>query len=349
LSGNGKCNNEVGVDMKEVTYKDAGVDLSEYGGLVRHIVKRLGGSIKRSRQGLFAGAIEIGSSGRGDLMVSSIDGVGTKVKVATAFGEHRGIGRDIVAHCVNDILAVGARPVAFLDYVGFSRLDTAVFKQLISGIARECKNEGIALIGGETAEMPGVYREGEYDLVGCIIGLARKRDMLDGSRIRRGDLIIGLPSNGLHTNGYSLAREVLLKRRGMKLGARPAGLRVPLGKALLKPHTNYHREVYPLVEKRLLKGIAHITGGGIPGNLCRILPKSCDARIKSGLWRVPPIFELIREKGPVKRDEMFRVFNMGLGMLLVAAQADVARIMKGTRSAVIVGEVVRGGGAVTIE
>lgn len=335
--------------MKEVTYRDAGVDLSEYGALVGHIVKRLGGSIKRRRQGLFAGAIELKGAGKGDLMVSSIDGVGTKAKVATAFGSHSGIGRDIVAHCVNDILAIGARPVAFLDYVGFSRLDTSVFKQLISGIARECKRHDIALIGGETAEMPGVYRDGEYDLVGCIIGLARKRDMLDGSRIRKGDLIIGLPSSGLHTNGYSLAREVLLKRRRMKLESRPGGLRTSLGRALLKPHTNYFKEVYPLVEGGLLKGIAHITGGGIPGNLCRILPKRCDARLRSGLWRVPPVFDLISEKGPVKRDEMFRVFNMGLGMLLVATQADIPEIMKHTGSAKIVGEVVGGEGAVVIE
>lgn len=335
--------------MKEVTYRDAGVDLSEYGSLVGHIVKRLGGSMKKSRQGLFAGAIEIGSAGRGDLLVSSIDGVGTKAKVATAFGSHAGIGKDIVAHCVNDILAVGARPVAFLDYVGFSELDTAVFRKLISGIARECKRHDMALLGGETAEMPGVYRDGEYDLVGCIIGVARKRNLLDGSRIRKGDLIVGLASNGLHTNGYSLAREVLLKRRRMKLGSRPAGLRTSLGVALLRPHTSYFDQVYPLVEGRLLKGIAHITGGGIPGNLCRILPAGCGARLKSGLWRVPPVFSLIEDKGPVKRNEMFRVFNMGLGMLLVATQSRIPEIMKRTKSAKIVGEVVEGDGTVVID
>jgi phosphoribosylformylglycinamidine cyclo-ligase len=335
--------------MKEVTYKDAGVDLSEYGALVGHIVKKLGGAVSRKRQGLFAGAVEVKGAGRGSLLVSSIDGVGTKVKVATAFGSHSGIGRDIVAHCVNDILAVGARPVAFLDYVGFSRLDESVFKQIISGIVRECRRHDIALIGGETAEMPGVYRDGEYDLVGCIMGTVRKRDMLDGSRIRKGDLIIGLPSNGLHTNGYSLAREVLIKRRRMNLESRPGGLRISLGKALLRPHYNYFGEVFPLVERGLLKGIAHITGGGIPGNLCRILPGRCDARLRSGLWRVPPIFDLIREAGPVRREEMFRVFNMGLGMLLVATQAHIPQIMKATKSARVVGEVVGGEGAVVIE
>jgi len=335
--------------MKEVTYKDAGVDLSRYDTLVGHVVGKLGGSIKGARQGLFAGAVELGRAGRGNLLVSSIDGVGTKVRVASAAGRHSGIGRDIVAHCVNDILAVGARPVAFLDYIGFSKLDASVFKQVISGIARECRRHDIALIGGETAEMPGVYRDGEYDLVGCIIGVAGKRDVLDGSRIRRGDLVIGLPSNGLHTNGYSLAREVLIRRRKMSLDARPDGLRTSLGRALLKPHISYFGEVYPLIERRLLKGVAHVTGGGIPGNLSRILPGRCDARLRSGLWRVPPIFELIRRKGPVKRDEMFRVFNMGLGMLLVAARAAVPEIMRNTKSAVIVGEIVQGGGAVTIE
>ena len=197
--------------------------------------------------------------------------------------------------------------------------------------------------------MPGVYRDGEYDLVGCMIAIASKRNMVDGSRIRKGDLIIGLPSNGLHTNGYSLAREVLLRRRKMSLGARPGGLRTTLGRALLKPHTTYFDDVFPLIEKRLLRGIAHITGGGIPGNLSRILPSRFNAVLRSRLWRVPPIFGLIEEKGPVSRDEMYRVFNMGLGMLLVATQADVPRILKHARKANIVGEVVDGEGDVVIE
>lgn len=335
--------------MKEATYRDAGVDLSQYGKLVGHIIKKLGGSTKRSRRGLFAGAIELKGTGARTVIVSSIDGVGTKSKVATASGSHSGIGRDVVAHCANDVLAVGARPVAFLDYVGFSRLDSSVFKQLVSGMVRECRRSNVELIGGETAEMPGVYHEGEYDVVGCMIGLGRKRLMLDGSGIKKGDLIVGLPSNGLHTNGYSLAREVLLKRRNMKLAACPGGLRTSLGKALLKPHTNYLHDVLPLIEKRLLKGVAHITGGGIPGNLCRILPSRCDARLRSRLWRVPPIFDLIAEEGPVARDEMFRVFNMGLGMLLIASQADIPEIMKITGSARIVGEVVDGRGEVVID
>ena len=335
--------------MKEATYKSAGVDLDGYGSLVGHIVKRLGGSIRHSRQGLFAGAVELRGAGKGSLLVSSIDGVGTKTKVATAFGSHSGIGRDIVAHCTNDILAVGARPLAFLDYIGFSRLDRRVFKSVVSGIVRECRRYDIELIGGETAEMPGVYGDGAYDLVGCIIGVARKREILDGSRIKKGDLIIGLPSSGLHTNGYSLAREVLLKGGKKALEARPAGLRTSIGKALLKPHLNYFDDVFPLVKSRSLKGIAHITGGGIQGNLQRILPEGCDARLRSGLWRVPPLFDLIAERGPVGRAEMFRVFNMGLGMLLVATQANIPAIMRAAKTARVVGEVVAGAGRVFIE
>jgi phosphoribosylformylglycinamidine cyclo-ligase len=335
--------------MKEITYKDAGVDLTGYESLVRHIVKKLGGSSRASRRGLFAGAVELKGFGRGSLLVSSIDGVGTKVKVATALGYHKGIGGDIVSHCVNDILAVGARPVAFLDYIGFSRLDASVFKAVISGIVRECRRQGIELIGGETAEMPGVYEKGEYDLVGCILGLAERANMLDGSKIRNGDLIVGLPSNGLHTNGYSLAREVLEKRAGLKLNEKPRGWRTSLGRVLLRPHTNYFDRVFPLVRSRLLKGIAHITGGGIPGNLRRILPPACDARIRTGTWRVPPVFQLIADRGPVSKEEMFRVFNMGLGMLLVVAQDEIPDIMGRIESASIVGEVVKGKGRVIIQ
>ena len=335
--------------MKKVTYKDAGVNLTEYEGLVSFVKKKLGGSGSASRRGLFAGTFELKGKGKGDLVAASVDGVGTKVKVATAFGYHAGIGQDIVAHCVNDVLSIGARPMAFLDYVGFSKLDKSVFRQLIAGIARECRRHGMAFIGGETAEMPGLYKRGEYDLVGCIIGIADKRNVIDGSKIRVGDLIIGLPSSGLHTNGYSLARDVLLRRRRMSLTARPGRLRTSLGKALLRPHVSYFNEVFPLVERRVLTGVAHITGGGIPGNLCRILPPGCGARLKSGLWRVPPVFDLIAEKGPVERDEMFRVFNMGLGMLLVAGRENLSLVMKRTRCSKVVGEVVEGEGRVSIE
>jgi phosphoribosylformylglycinamidine cyclo-ligase len=336
--------------MKRMTYRRAGVDIRKYDKMVPFIKQQLKGASERSGGGLFAGMIDLAkykTSGR--LLVASVDGVGTKVRVATDYGWHGGIGRDIVAHCVDDILCLGARPVGFMDYIAFDRLDTEVFKQLIKSIAGECTANDIQLIGGETAEMPDVYRKGEYDLVGCIFGLASPRNTLDGSRIRKGDLLVGLPSNGLHTNGYSLARRALLRRGRLDLKARPKGWKRTLGRALLLPHTNYFKQVYPLIEMKALSGIAHITGGGIPGNLSRILPEGCGAKLKSALWKVPPVFDLIRTTGPVGDEEMLRVFNMGLGMILVTPHKRLPQVLKLTRASRVVGEIVDGDGDVVIE
>jgi phosphoribosylformylglycinamidine cyclo-ligase len=328
--------------VKQSSYAAAGVDLAGYGRLMKTIKRRLASSSESSGAGLFAGMIDLeGTAGR--TLVASVDGVGTKVKVASAYGWHAGVGRDIVAHCVNDILCVGARPLAFMDYIAFDRLDTKVFKQVLRGIAGECRRSGMQLIGGETAEMPGVYRPGEYDLVGFIIGLAQKRNLLDGSRIRKGDLVVGMPSNGLHTNGFSLARHILFEKCRMKPNHRPRGWRQPLAKVLLKPHTNYLDQVFPLVERRLVSGMAHVTGGGIAGNLSRVLPAGCGAVVKRSLWRVPKIFEFIAASGAVDEDEMFRVFNMGLGMLLIVRHSNLPEVMKRTRSTIVVGEIVDGG------
>jgi phosphoribosylformylglycinamidine cyclo-ligase len=336
--------------MKGTTYRQAGVDIGEYDRLVPFIKRQLRGASEASGGGLFAGMLNLKKYGTSEcLLVASVDGVGTKVRVAKDYGRHGGIGKDIVAHCVNDILCLGARPIGFMDYIAFDRLDAKVFKQIIRGVATECKAHDIQLIGGETAEMPGVYRKGEYDLVGCIFGLASKAATLDGSRIRRGDLIVGLPSNGLHTNGYSLARKVLLERGRLRLGDRPRGWRRTLGSALLLPHTNYFKQVYPLVEERLLSGIAHITGGGIRGNLSRILPPGCTARLKSALWRVPPVFDLIAATGPVEDEEMLRVFNMGLGMLLITRHESLPQVLKHARASRVVGEIEEGSGDVVIE
>jgi phosphoribosylformylglycinamidine cyclo-ligase len=336
--------------MKKMTYGQSGVDLKRYGKLLKNIKGNLKKHSESSGSGTFAGLLGLeGTLKKGRMMVASVDGVGTKVQVATAYGSHTGIGRDIVAHCVGDILCVGARPVAFMDYIAFDRLDPRVFSQVMKGITGECAGHGIQLIGGETAEMPGVYRKGEYDVVGFIIGIAETRRVLDGSRIRKGDLIVGLPSNGLHTNGYSLARKALLGRGRFKVTDRPPGWKTALGRALLKPHTNYFDQVYPLVEKGLLKGIAHITGGGIAGNLCRILPPGCAAVLKKSLWRVPRIFDLIAERGPVEEDEMYRVFNMGLGMLLVVPHPALPEVLKSTRYSRVVGEITGGDGEVTLE
>ena len=333
--------------MKPVTYKRSGVDLDAYDGLVKVIKQVLRRSSDSSGSGHFAGMIDLAGRGE-DVLVASVDGVGTKVKVAADYGWYGGLGRDIVAHCVDDVLAIGGRPIAFLDYVAFDRLDPRAFKQILQGLARECRRHGIQLIGGETAEMPGVYKRGEIDLAGFVIGLAARGNILDGSRIRRGDLLVGLPSNGLHTNGYSLARKVLIERRHLDLARPPRGWREPLGKALLAPHTSYFDRVYPLVERKLVSGIAHITGGGIAGNLERILPAHLGAVVKKAMWRVPRIFDLIRESGPVEEEEMFRVFNMGLGLLLVVPHKHLPGVMGSTPGSRVVGEIVEGQGKVSL-
>jgi phosphoribosylformylglycinamidine cyclo-ligase len=336
--------------MKKMTYRRAGVDIGQYERLIPFIKRQLKGASEECGGGLFAGMIDLKQYGRSErLVVASVDGVGTKVRVARDYGWHGGIGRDIVAHCVDDILCLGARPIGFMDYLAFDRLDVPIFKQIVKGIARECRANDIQLIGGETAEMPGVYRRGEYDLVGCILGLASPGKTLDGSRIRKGDLLVGLPSNGLHTNGYSLARKVLIERGRLDLKARPSGWRRTLGRSLLMPHTNYFKQVHPLVEMKCLSGIAHITGGGIPGNLNRILPDGMSARLRRALWKVPPIFNLISDTGPVEDKEMLKVFNMGLGMILVTPRKYLPRVLKHTRASRVVGEIDDGNGEVVIE
>jgi phosphoribosylformylglycinamidine cyclo-ligase len=336
--------------MGKLTYAHAGVDLGRYGSLIKIIKRHLKRSSEAAGAGLFAGAIELkGGSRSGQMLLASVDGVGTKVKVATAVGRHSGIGQDIVAHCANDVLCLGARPIAFLDYIAFDKIDDLIFREVVSGIARECRKHHIQLIGGETAEMPGIYRAGEYDLVGFVLGIASKRNLIDGSGIRQGDLIVGLPSSGLHTNGYSLARKVLFGKGRMSVSYRPDGWRNPLGKVLLRPHRNYLSEVYPLVERRVLTGTVHVTGGGIAGNLTRILPSDCGAALRKSLWRVPDVFRLIADAGPVDEQEMFKVFNMGLGMLLVCPASSLPAVLKHTKGSRVVGEIVGGNGEVVIE
>jgi phosphoribosylformylglycinamidine cyclo-ligase len=335
--------------MKKRDYASAGVDLDRYGEVFKSIKRKLRSASEKSGAGHFAGMIDLPAVDGGGLLVASVDGVGTKTKVALACGKHRGIGRDIVAHCINDVLCAGGRPVAFLDYVAFDRLDPGIFGQVVSGITAECRKHRVQLIGGETAEMPGVYRKGEYDLVGFIIGLAESGKVVDGSRISRGDVLVGLPSNGLHTNGYSLARHVLLDKCGMKVTDRPRGWRQDLGTALLKPHRSYFESVYPLVKQGVVTGIAHITGGGIAGNLSRILPPGTGARLKRSTWKVPRVFELIAEAGGVEEEEMYRVFNMGLGMILAVPHDGIPAVLDRTPRSRIVGEIVSGEGEVEIE
>jgi phosphoribosylformylglycinamidine cyclo-ligase len=280
------------------------------------------------------------------ILVSSIDGVGTKLKVAIALGKHGSVAQDLVNHCINDIAVIGARPLFFLDYIGAQRLDPAVFDQLISGFAKACKQGGCALIGGETAQLPDVYHPGEYDLAGCIVGLVDRHKMLDGSRIVASGVLIGLPSNGLHTNGFSLARKVLMQKMRLDLSQKVDGLGRPLGEELLRVHRNYQPLLASLPQGRL-KGAAHITGGGLVDNLPRILPATCDALIHTSAWSVPAIFRLIQRGGEISTDEMYEVFNMGIGVVLVCSKTHVQEVLPLSKGKVI-GQVTPGSGKVLL-
>ncbi len=255
------------------------------------------------------------------LLVASTDGVGTKLKVAAAASVHDTVGQDIVNHCVNDILVQGARPLFFLDYIATGRLEPDVVGLLIEGVAKACRENGCALLGGETAEMPGVYADGDYDMAGTIVGVVDRPKLLDGTRVSEGDILIGLASSGLHTNGYSLARKILFERLGLLPESRVPELGGTVGEALLAVHRSYLAPVLPLVEDGLLSAMAHITGGGFQDNIPRILPGGLDAVIHPEAWAWPPLFRFLSEKGGVPPAEMLHVFNCGLGMVLVVPPA----------------------------
>jgi phosphoribosylformylglycinamidine cyclo-ligase len=283
---------------------------------------------------------------RDPVLVASIDGVGTKLKVAVAFGKHESVAQDLVNHCINDIAVIGAKPLFFLDYIGAERLDPAVFDQLISGFTKACKVSSCALIGGETAQMPDMYSAGEYDLAGCIVGLVERLKMLDGARIVPSDVLIGLPSNGLHTNGFSLARKVLLNQMRLDLAKKPSGLARSLGDELLRIHRNYE-PILSAIPGGKLKGAAHITGGGLVDNLPRILPGTCDALVNTNSWKVPTIFRLIQKGGNIASEEMFGVFNMGIGMVLIVGKHQQDEVIALTGGKVI-GQVTPGSGRVLL-
>lgn len=296
---------------------------------------------------------------RDPVLVSSMDGVGTKTRVAAALDRWHVVGGDIVSHGANDVLCHGARPLFMLDYIAARILDAEAVTGIIDGVVAACRDQGIALVGGETAEMPGVYVKHEVEIAGCTVGAVERDQAITGDAIRPGDAVIGIASNGLHTNGYSLARTVLLPY-GAATGAGvrralakvPRGLSEPLGDALLRPHRPYARSVLPLRQHVEIRGIAHVTGGGIPGNLVRVLPDGCRARIRRDRWPVPPLFALIQRRGKVGDAEMFRTFNMGLGLLLVVPEADadsaVVRLERSAERAWIVGAVVPGARGVEI-
>jgi phosphoribosylformylglycinamidine cyclo-ligase len=335
-------------------YRETGVNIDAGSETVRRI--------KQLARSTFTPAVlsEIGSFGglfrfdaarfKDPVLVSSADGVGTKLKVAFLAGVHHTVGADLVNHCVNDILVQGAQPLFFLDYLATGRLDPAIGEQVVRGIASACRENGCALLGGETAEMPGFYADGEYDLAGFIVGVVDRARLVDGCTIAPGDAIIGLESAGLHTNGYSLARAVFFERLGLPVDHYVDELGSTVAAALLAPHRSYLHVVSPLLARGLVKGMAHITGGGITDNLPRILPEKTSARINPASWPIPPLFQFLQKHGSVAEDEMFRTFNMGIGLLIVCAVSDVDdvldRLQDAGESARVVGRIERGSGQV---
>src|ERR1041385_1637487 len=282
------------------------------------------------------------------VLVSSADGVGTKLKVAMAMGVHSTVGGDLVNHCVNDILVQGAEPLFFLDYLAMGKLDPNVVEQLVDGMSRACRKAGCALIGGETAEMPGFYPMGEYDLAGFIVGVVERKKLLTGKNVKPGDALLALPSAGLHTNGYSLARKLFFEVAGYEPDTQLPELGMSAGEALLLPHISYLKPLEGLLDKRVIKGLAHITGGGLTDNVPRILPEGTAVRIERDSWPIPPLFELLRKLGNVSDAEMYRTFNIGVGMVIVSAPGDVKTIEAHLGECYRIGSVVAGNREVSI-
>jgi phosphoribosylformylglycinamidine cyclo-ligase len=313
--------------MANISYRQSGVDIDAGNEAVRRI-KALARSTYTSAVlsgvGAFGGLFALDAAVPDPVLVASADGVGTKLKVAFLVGVHDTIGVDLVNHCVNDILVQGARPLFFLDYLATGQLAPDVAEQIIRGVTTACRDNGCALLGGETAEMPGFYGAGEYDIAGFIVGLVSRSKIVDGRGVVAGDILMALPSSGLHTNGYSLARHVAFDVLGLTVGSHVPALGETVGAALLRPHRSYLKVVAPLVERGWIKGMAHITGGGITENLPRTLPEGRTFSIDRGSWTVPPVFSWLQQAGGLEDSEMFRVFNMGVGLILVvsAAQAD---------------------------
>ena len=336
--------------MTTKAYARAGVDVDLGNFVKRQIqarVKSTHGPEVLGKIGGFGGLFAPNFSGmREPVLVASVDGVGTKLKIAFALDRHDTVGADLVNHCVNDIAVLGARPLFFLDYIGAEKLEPRVFDQLLSGFTKACRAAGCALIGGETAQMPGMYRKGEYDLAGCIVGVVDRAKMIDGRRIKPGDVILGLPSNGLHTNGYSLARKIFFEKMRLNTSSRVDGIKDSLGAELLRVHKNYQ----PLLAKvpaGMIRGLAHITGGGLIDNLPRVLPKDCNAVIETKSWRVPLIFELLQRNGKIEHAEMYQVFNMGIGMAVIVSGQDEKKVARQLKAKPI-GRIERGSGVTII-
>jgi len=341
-------------------YKKAGVDIDAGNEVVRQITGLAKATATRgvlSDLGSFGGLFHLGASGLKDpVLVASADGVGTKLRLAFMSGIHGTIGMDLVNHCVNDILVQGAEPLFFLDYLATGRLDPDVAVQIVDGLARACRDNGCALLGGETAEMPGFYADGEYDVAGFIVGAVERTKVIDGRGIAAGDALVGLPSTGLHTNGYSLARSIAFDRLKLSVHDRVPELGTTVAEALLAPHRSYLPVVRPLLAgaRPLVKGMAHITGGGITENLPRVLPAGTEAVVRLDAWNVPPIFQWLERAGGVPREDMLRTFNMGIGLILVVSRDRTAEVVDqirnaGESGANVIGSIEPGGAGVVYE
>ena len=319
---------------KSSAYAAAGVDIDRKMNALRNAKKAIERTFTPGvvgELGSFGGLFK--SPGKDDLLVASADGVGTKLKVAVMAGRHDTVGQDIVNHCVNDILVQGAVPLFFLDYIGASKLESDQLAAIINGLCKACRENGCALLGGETAEMPGLYPPGEYDLVGTIVGRVARKELITGQGIRAGDVLIGLPSSGLHTNGYSLARKVIFDTAGLRPKDRLPGTKQTVADALLAVHRSYLKPILALRRKVKIQGLAHITGGGFPDNVPRILPEQVVAVFDRAAWTVPALFQFIQEAGKVDRDEMYRVYNMGIGMVVVVRAAEALDALRALRAA----------------
>lgn len=342
---------------KPISYADSGVDIdaaTRATDRIKELARTTFNQRTLSEIGSFGGMFDGAFPNMAQpVLVASADGVGTKLKIAFASGIHNTVGRDLVNHCVNDILVQGARPLFFLDYIATGKLSTGVVASIVEGLTNGCRENGCVLLGGETAEMPGFYQEGEYDIAGFIVGVVDRTRVIDGKTIVPGDVLLALPSAGLHTNGYSLARKLFFEVAGYGPDTRLPGLDLTAAQALLLPHLSYLKPLDALLDTGSIKGLAHITGGGLTDNIPRILPEGTAVKIRNGSWPILPLFDLLRDLGNVTDSEMYRTFNMGVGMVIVCAREDVAAI-NGHLSNIDnpcyeIGEVVEGNRTVSID
>lgn len=340
--------------VQSISYADAGVSIDNANRAVAKIREYARATFNErtlTEIGSFGGMFSGAFPGMAEpILVASADGVGTKLKLAFETGIHNTVGADLVNHCVNDILVQGAVPLFFLDYLALGRIDVEKVEAIVRGVARACSEFGCPLVGGETAQMPDVYAPEDYDLAGFIVGVVDKDKALTGARVREGDVLIGLPSAGLHTNGYTLARKVLFEAMGHRVDTAIPELGTTVGAALLAPHRSYLSALEPLLERDRVRALAHITGGGFAGNIPRVLPSGLGARVRKSAWPVPPLFRLIQKGGQVAEDEMYRTFNMGIGMVAVVSPEDHHEVEHSLErrgeTAFVIGSVVKGEGVV---